>query len=173
MLLASRRCTGVVASARAARACAPVTSVDGMSTPLHVAASAELAAPADRVWAIVADYRHDVRWREGVVAMQQDTPGLVVDGTVTTERFAMLGTRTTNLARISRVASGTSFAWTTFQGVTAHGTRTVTALSSGWSRVDLHTFYTPRGPERLIAPIIRRALSASLARSVERLAALV
>ncbi|RJL23913.1 SRPBCC family protein [Bailinhaonella thermotolerans] len=43
----------------------------------------EIACPAARVWAVVADYGQDPRWRKGVETMAPHPEGIVQVGTTT------------------------------------------------------------------------------------------
>jgi uncharacterized membrane protein len=137
------------------------------SNEIRVTASIELDAPAKQVWAVLADYRHDSRWRVGVVAMDQDTPGTVRVGTVTTEDFRILGQRLHNIGVISQVAQGRSFRWRTIEGTDADGERILEALAGDRSRVTLNTTSRPSGfMERLLRPLIRPTLQKALETSL-------
>ena len=102
--------------------------------------------------------------------MTQDTPGVVVAGTVTTEQFTMLGQRMTNIASISDVHPGRSFAWRTTSGTDAEGTRTVDPVDATTTRVTLVTRSRPSGAlEKLLRPLIAPTLQRSLDRSLAQL----
>lgn len=142
-------------------------------TTIRVRVETEYEADADEVWAVLADYRHDADWREGVVRMTQSTSGPVVEGTTTVEEFRMLGTRSTNHAAIRDVVPGRSFRWATLVGVDAEGRREVEAVDGGRTRVRLELDVRPHGVERLLRPVLRSALTRAHERSLERLRALV
>ena len=145
-----------------------------MSSPIVVRSRIRVDAPASSTWQILADYRHDSRWRLGVISMSQDTPGVVIDGTRTSEDFRMLGTRMTNLAIIDRVEPGREFHWKTTSGTDADGTRTVIPITPTTCDVQLETVSRPSGfVETLLRPLIRRTLQRSLDASLERLKALI
>lgn len=144
------------------------------SKGIVVTASIELDAPAKQVWAVLADYRNDTRWRVGVAAMDQDTPGTVQVGTITTEDFRILGQRLHNIGVVSHVAQGRSFRWRTIEGTDADGARLLEALPGDRSRVVLTTTSRPAGlVERLLSPFIRPALQKSLETSLVQLRTLV
>lgn len=137
-------------------------------------ATTDVDAPAWETWAVLADYRNDPRWRVGVVAMDQDTPGTVEVGTITTEDFRILGQRLHNIGVVSHVAQGRRFRWRTVDGTDADGSRSVEALSGGRSRVVLTTTSRPSGlMERALRPFIRPALQRSLDTSLEQFRSLV
>lgn len=128
---------------------------------------------ASTVWSVLADYRFDALWREGVEAMSQDTTGTVRNGTRTVEQFRMLGQRMTNTAIISRVDPGVAFSWATTSGTDADGERRIEPFDGG-VRVVLTTTSRPGGRvERLLSPVIGPALQRALDRSLERFEDLV
>lgn len=141
----------------------------------HITVQAERLIPAapEAVWSLIADYRFDALWREGVEAVQQDTEGPVRNGTRTVEEFRMLGQRMTNVARISQVDPGVAFRWATTSGTDADGERRVTPEGGG-TRVRLITTSRPATRvERLLSPVIGPALRRALERSLERFEHLV
>ena len=140
---------------------------------ITVRAERLIPAAADAVWQVLADYRYDPLWREGVEAMGQDTPGTVRNGTSTVEEFRMLGQRMTNTAIISRVDPGVAFSWATTSGTDADGERRIESFDGG-VRVVLTTTSRPSGRiERLLRPLIGGALQRALDRSLERFEDLV
>lgn len=142
--------------------------------PIVVTASVEVAATPARAWAVVADYRYDAQWREGVASMEQSTTGTVADATRTVEDFRMLGQHMTNVAMISVVVPGQSFRWRTVSGTRAEGTRQVVALGEGRTLIRLETRSWPSGlVETLLRPLIKPTLKRSLDRSVLALKRLV
>jgi hypothetical protein len=54
-------------------------------------ASVEINRPASQVWAYVADYRNDTRWRAGVSQMRPSLPGPARAGVTTHETLRLLG----------------------------------------------------------------------------------
>jgi uncharacterized protein YndB with AHSA1/START domain len=139
-------------------------------------ATVEIDRPADEVWRLVADYDRDPEWRGGVATMAPSTAGPVVVGTTTAEQLRMAGRTFTNTGVVTTVEPGRRFAWRTTSGVPAHGSRAVTPLAAGRSRVDLEMVVTVTGLHRLVRPalaaMMRRGLAADAAR-LARLASVV
>lgn len=142
-------------------------------TTIEIRVQTDYAADPAVVWAVLADYRRDAEWREGVVSMTQSTPGTVVEGTTTVERFRMLGTRSTNHAAVSDVRAGRGFRWSTLSGVDAEGRRELEPTDDGGTRVRLELDLRPHGIEWLVRPILHAALTRAHERSLERLRPLV
>ena len=88
----------------------------------------EIPAPADQVWAVVADYRRDVEWRAGVVAMEPTPSGLVAPGTTTIEQLRLAGRTHRNAGIVLGVEPGARFEWRTTSGAEAEGSRTVVPI---------------------------------------------
>jgi hypothetical protein len=65
----------------------------------------DVAAPPASVWSVIADYTRDPEWRAGV-RMTVEPPGLVRNGSVTTEDLRMLGSWHRTKARICEVEPG-------------------------------------------------------------------
>ena len=141
---------------------------------ISVSSSVRLMAPSELVWGIIADYRFDAEWREGVVSMTQDTLGVVVDGTRTVEEFTMLGQRMINIGIVDGVEPGRRFHWRTVEGTDAEGTRAVVPGAGGSCTIELTLTSRPRGAaENILRPLLRPALQKSLDRSLERLRPMV
>ena len=122
-----------------------------MRKPITASSTVRIAAPAPDVWAVVADYSRDVEWRVGVQSMVAQPAGTVRVGTTTTETFRMLGQRMTNLGLVDEVTPGEFFHWRTTQGTDADGTRTVVALGSTGSSVELTIASRPPFPKSELA----------------------
>jgi hypothetical protein len=133
----------------------------------------EVDAPAEQAWTVIADYRRDVEWRAGVVAMEPTPSGPVGPGTTTAEEMRLAGRTYRNDGVVLDVRPGVGFDWRTTQGAKAEGSRTVVPLGPSRCRVVLELRVTPTGATRLMAPVLRRMLDRGLSGDVRRLAALV
>lgn len=133
----------------------------------------DLDVPAAVAWAVVSDYRRDPEWRAGVLAMVPSPPGPVVPGTTTVERIRVAGRTYRNDGEVTAVGPDRRFEWRTTAGAVASGARVVEVLDEARCRVRLDLCVTPTGPNRLLAPLLRRVLRRNLAADVHRLAALV
>jgi len=94
--------------------------------------SVDLDAPPAAVWSVIADYRRDPEWREGV-RMTVEPAGAVVDGSTTREQLRMLGSWQQTTARIRDVEPGRGFRFVSEDG-RVEGTRTIEPTTRG-SRV--------------------------------------
>jgi hypothetical protein len=134
---------------------------------------ADLECPADRVWAVVADYARDPEWRTGVITMVASPAGLVAAGTTTVEQLRLGGRTWRNDGTVTAVDPGTHFTWRTTAGADARGARSVEPIGPGRCRVTLELVVTPRGSERLLAPFLARLLTRNLRRDLRQLAHVV
>ncbi|MFI7468798.1 SRPBCC family protein [Nonomuraea sp. NPDC049646] len=126
---------------------------------------------AARVWAVVADYGQDPRWRKGVETMAPSSEGLVRVGTTTAEIMRFAGRTYRNGGEVVAVESGRSFAWRTTSGIVAEGGRFVEPLGEERCRFTFHVRVTPRtGSERALEPVLRWLLRRSIRADVRRLA---
>ena len=140
---------------------------------IEVQEDGEIACPAALVWAIVADYGQDPRWRKGVKTMAPRPEGIVQVGTTTAEvmRFARRTYR--NGGEVIRVEPGRSFAWRTTSGIDAEGGRMVEPLGEERCRFTFHVRVTPRkASEKLLEPALRWLLRRSIRADIRRLAGL-
>src|SRR4051812_17984088 len=94
-----------------------------------ISAEVTIDRAAPSVWALVADYRNDPRWRRGVSKMQPSPAGPVAVGTTTDEAMRLAGKKFLNLGLVTAVQPGTHFEWRTTSGADANGSRTVTAVA--------------------------------------------
>jgi uncharacterized protein YndB with AHSA1/START domain len=123
-------------------------------------------SPAD-VYAFVADYDNDPRWRDGVTEMTATPNGSVRDGTKVREVLRFGGRAHVTETTISDVVPGRSFV---FQGAgtggAVWGRRTVEPTAEG-ARLTTELRVTSRGAlrvlEPLLAPMFRRATRRDLA----------
>lgn len=140
---------------------------------IAITESIEIDRPAAEAWAVVADYRRDVDWRTGVVAMAPDPAGPVRPGTTTSEDIRLAGRTWHNDGEVTEVGPGTRFAWRTTSGADADGARAVEALGPDRCRVRLTLAVRPHGTERLMRPLLARLLRRNLVADLARVAALV
>ncbi|GAA4973274.1 SRPBCC family protein [Pseudonocardia tropica] len=141
----------------------------------HIVLSAEttVSAPADAVWAVLADYARDPQWRRGVRSMVPTPAGPVRTGTTTREVLRAAGRTTHNDGVVTEVAPGRRFTWRTTAGVEAEGARDVEPLPGGTCRVRLELRVRPPGLLRLAPGPLRRLLARGLRGDLTRLRALV
>ncbi|TYB64734.1 hypothetical protein FXF51_19940 [Nonomuraea sp. PA05] len=133
----------------------------------------EIACPAGRVWAIVADYGRDPHWRNGVETMAPRPEGVVRVGTTTAEVMRFAGRTYRNGGEVVQVEPGRSFAWRTTSGIDAEGGRLVEPLGADRCRFTFHVRVTPRATsEKLLEPVLRWLLRRSVRADIRRLAAL-
>jgi len=133
----------------------------------------EIACPAAHVWAVVADYGQDPRWRKGVETMTSHPAGIVRVGTTTTEVMRFAGRTYRNGGEVIQVEPGRSFAWRTTSGIEAEGGRLVEPLGEDRCRFTFHVRVTPRvTSERLLEPALRWLLRRSIRADIRRLAGL-
>jgi len=143
---------------------------------IEFSATAEVAVPADRAWAVLADYARDAEWRGQVVSMVPTPAGPVEPGQRTAEVMRFAGRTLRNDGEVVTVStSGTAlrFAWRTTSGVDAGGTREVVPLGGDRCRILLHTRVRPTGAERYYAPVARFVLQRGLRADLRRLVALL
>ncbi|MFC6012905.1 SRPBCC family protein [Nocardia lasii] len=122
--------------------------------------------PAPRVWAVLADYANDPRWRTGVVSMTVDPPGPVTPGAHTAEELRFAGSTWHNLGEVDAVTPGAQFTWHTTEGADAAGARTVTPRSPLSCLVRLDLSVTPHGVQRPFGRLLARMLQRNLDRDV-------
>ncbi|MFC4122891.1 SRPBCC family protein [Nonomuraea zeae] len=131
----------------------------------------EITRPAGAVWAVVADYRQDPRWRGGVETMAPDPAGIVRVGTTTAEVMRFAGRTYRNGGEVTQVRPGHSFAWRTTSGIDAEGGRIVEALGEDRCRFTFHVRVTPRTTfDKLLEPVLGRLLRRAIRADIRRLA---
>ncbi len=129
-------------------------------------------APADRVWAVLADYARDPEWRTGVVEMRAEPAGPAAVGTLTHEVLRLGGRTYRNTGEVRRVVPGERIEWRTVEGADANGCRSVRPTPGG-CEVVLELEVRPRGIDRLFTPVLRPMLAKNLRRDAQALATLV
>ena len=131
--------------------------------------TAVIDRPAAEVWALVADYDVDPRWRKGVIAMHPQPVGLVRRGTTTLE-VLRFGGRTYRIpGEVTDLRAGQSFAWNASK---AHGTRSVEPVDESTCIVALTMHVELAGGERVFGRLLARIMRHNLAGDLDRLAAL-
>ncbi|MFG1791351.1 SRPBCC family protein [Nocardia sp. NPDC049149] len=142
-------------------------------TETQLLAEATIERPADEVWALLADYGNDPRWRRGVDTMNPTPAGLVATGTRTAEVLRFAGRTYRNDGEVIAVEPGTSFRWRTTSGVPATGSRTVTPAGPGCCTVRLETRLDPQGSDRVVVLLPGWLLRRGLVRDLRSLRGLV
>jgi hypothetical protein len=127
--------------------------------------SIDLEASPATVWSVIADYRRDPEWREGV-RITVEPAGLVRDGSTTHEQLRMLGTWQTTIAHIRDVEPGRTFCFVSEDGK-VEGTRTIEPAPWGSRlivrlRVAVPLLLAPLAP--LLGWFFRRRVLRDLAR---------
>jgi uncharacterized membrane protein len=136
---------------------------------ITVRAETEVHAPAERVWAVLGDYRRDPDWRAGVTTMDPVPAEPAAPGQTTDERMRFAGRDYRNGGRVEAVGPGRELRWRTTSGVDADGTRAVDELPGGRSRVRVETRVRPQGVDRLFAPVLGPLLRRQLRGDLRRL----
>lgn len=137
--------------------------------------SLSVSATLDQVWAVLADYDQDPRWRAGVSAMHPVPHGPVAPGTRTTEHLRTAGRSMVNEGLVLAVTPGRdvrSFTWRTTSGAQAEGSRTVSAADHG-CEVVLELRVRPTGFDRVLAPLFSLVLGRTLTTDLRRLKAVL
>ncbi len=122
---------------------------------MRVACSVEIDRPAREVWAYVADYGNDTRWRAGVSQLRPSRPGPAQAGVTTHEALRLLGATFRADATIHRVDAGRLLEWRAHdRQKDLQGSRLVDPTGGGGARftevVDLWLL----GPLRPLGPLV-------------------
>jgi uncharacterized membrane protein len=136
---------------------------------ITVRVETDVHAPAERVWAVLGDYRRDPDWRAGVTTMDPAPAEPAAPGQTTDERMRFAGRDYRNGGRVESVGPGRELRWRTTSGVDADGTRAVDELPGGRSRVRVETHVRPQGMDRLFAPVLGPLLRRQLRGDLRRL----
>lgn len=135
--------------------------------------SKQIAAPAARVWAVVADYARDREWRRGV-EMRQEPPGMAAQGALTYERLRLLGSDQHVVARLEEVEPGHRLTFRSIESdVPVRGERRVEARGDGGSCVTVRLEMEPSGLWALLQKPLAALFRWRFAQDLERLAKLV
>jgi hypothetical protein len=139
---------------------------------IEFSAAVDAAVPAERAWAVLADYSRDAEWRGQVVTMTPSPPGPVSPGQSTAEVMRFAGRTLRNDGEVVGVGE-LRFTWRTTSGVDAEGAREVKPLGPRQCRIVLRTRVRPTGAERYYAPLARLVLRRGLRKDLARLVALL
>ncbi|MFG1959411.1 SRPBCC family protein [Nonomuraea sp. NPDC049028] len=141
---------------------------------IEVREHGEISRPAAAVWAVVADYGQDPRWRKGVETMAPRPGGIVRVGTTTAEVMRFAGRTYRNGGEVTGVEPGRSFDWRTTSGIDAEGGRSVVSLGKDRCRFAFHVRVAPRAAsERLLEPVLGWLLRRAIRADIRRLADLL
>ncbi|GAA4553833.1 SRPBCC family protein [Pseudonocardia xishanensis] len=135
---------------------------------ISFSAEAEAPVPAERAWAVLADYSRDAEWRHQVVSMVSTPPGPAEPGQTTAEVMRFAGRTLHNDGEVVTSGPGLRFTWRTTSGVDAEGAREVVPLGADRCRVVLRTRVHPTGAERYYAPLARFVLRHGLRKDLRR-----
>jgi uncharacterized protein YndB with AHSA1/START domain len=130
----------------------------------------DIAAPPETVWRVIADYRRDPEWREGV-RMTCEPAGEVCDGTTTCEALRMLGSWHHTVAHIREVEAHRSFRFVSDDG-RVDGTRAVEPRAGG-SRLTVSLRVGVPAPLAPLAPLLGWLFRRRVGRDLARLRRLV
>jgi uncharacterized membrane protein len=136
---------------------------------MRVVGSVDIDRPAGQVWAYVADYGNDPRWRAGVTQMHPSQPGPAQEGVTTHERLQLLGMTFRTDATIDRVEPGHRLWWRAHdRQKRLEGSRLVEPTGSGSCRFTEVVEGRLLGPLRPLGPLVawllRRRATADLSR---------
>jgi uncharacterized protein YndB with AHSA1/START domain len=132
--------------------------------------SVEIDRPPSEVWAIVADYASDTRWRVGVVEMRASAPGPVEPGVTTHEALRFLGATFLTDATIDQVEPGRRFRWRSADRQKhLEGSRQVEPTARGGTRVTSAVDVELLGPWRLLQPLVVWSFRRRTGTDLERL----
>lgn len=132
-----------------------------------------IRAQADQAWAFLADYANDPLWRGDVQSMAATPVGPVQQGTTAIEVLSVWGQRVTTSVVIESVTAGRGFAWRATDGPGAFGTRTVEPRDARSCQLTTNRTITLAGAQRLVGPLLRRALQRAEERDLARAARLI
>ena len=140
-----------------------------------VVATIEIDRPPSDVWAAIADYSFDLKWRLGIVEMTPDPPGQPQNGTRIREVLRSSGRSFITNATVFDVEPGVSYRFSG-RGTTGlvSGQRRVEASESGERSVfTYHVELHPTGFYRLLRPVLKGALGSGLRKDLQRLKAML
>jgi uncharacterized protein YndB with AHSA1/START domain len=140
---------------------------------LRVAESVQIAKPPADVWAAIADYSFDLRWRKGLTDMTPDPPGPPAVGTKVHEVVRTSGRDYVADTVVTDLDPGVSYRFEgsgTIGGLA--GGRSVRADSDGsvfTSEIELE----PKGGMRLLRPVLGPMVRSGLKRDLRQLKGLL
>lgn len=142
---------------------------------MRVAANTQVAAPADRVWAVVSDPARVLSFMSGVTRWEVDGDRRTGLGARYRVLFRIGAAEVGGLIEVVEWEEGRELAWTSVLGVDQRGRWRLRELSGGRTRVELRLAYGVAGggltgwlAERIAAPTVSGHLRRSL-RAMKRL----
>ncbi len=144
-----------------------------MTKPITYQRSIIAHRPADKVWARVADYAFDLKWRDGLTQMTPTPDGPPQTGTTVHEEVRSMGTTVVNDTTVTMIGE---HAYRFVGGGSSgqvEGGRKVVALDSHRSEFTYDINLTLNGPIKFLGFILRPILSRKLQGDLERFRALV
>src|SRR4051812_27456328 len=137
---------------------------------IEIASELEIARPAHEVFAYVTDPAKLPEWQETTVSVTQETDGPLRAGTRLREvRRAPLGKRVESLVEVSEYEPDSAFALRILDGpLKVDGAYRFTG-EDGRTRVSFAAGGELHGPLRLIAPLVKRAMTRQFAAYHRRL----
>jgi carbon monoxide dehydrogenase subunit G len=137
--------------------------------------SVRIDRPPEQVWASIADYSFDLRWRRGITEMTPDPPGPPQPGSRIHEILKLAGRRYTTDSTVTDVEPGVSYS---FAGAgtsgDVRGGRTVMPDPGGDGSVFTYTIEVkPKGTARALGPLLLPLLRSGLQKDLKRLKALL
>ena len=146
-----------------------------MSATVHVEESVLIARPAEAVWAAIADYAFDLKWRKGLTAMDPDPPGPAAAGTKVHEVVHNMGRDYVADTVVTDFDPGRSYGFEgegTIGGL--RGRRTVVAEQGGEAASFTYEIeLTPTGASRLLRPVLPGMVRSGLRKDLEKLRSLL
>lgn len=144
-----------------------------MTKPISYQQSTIVDRPAEEVWAHVANYAFDLKWRRGLTEMTPTPDGPPKTGTTVHEELRSMGTTMINDTTVTmtgdhsyRFAGGGS-------GGQVEGGREVISLDPKRSQFTYDINLTLNGPVKFIGPVLRPILSRKLKTDLDRFKTLV
>jgi len=142
---------------------------------VQVEESVQIARSPTEVWAAIADYSFDLRWREGLEQMEPDPPGPAAAGTRVHEVLRTSGRQYVADTVVTEFDPGVSyrFAGEGTVGGLAGGRKVAPAADGEGALFTYAVELEPRGMMRLLGPLLRRTVRSNLRRDLEQLKALL
>lgn len=130
---------------------------------INLIESISIARPAHEVWAFVADYANDLRWRKGVTEMVPDPPGPPAVGTAVHEVVRKFGSTYTTASTVTEVGPGYRYRFSgTGDSGKIEGGRTVTETDPATATFTYDIALEIDGFMSYLSPLARRALTRGL-----------
>ena len=139
-----------------------------------VTETVEIDRPVDTVWAAIADYALDLKWRVGITEMTPTPAGPPRNGTRIHEVLRSAGMTFTTDAIVSDVEDGVSYRFAG-SGTTGEvsGLRLVEPVTSSSSRFTYEVELSPTRHYRFLRRALQSALGSGLRKDLQRLKTLL